>query len=60
MPKIPLAKIIAHCDTTLRTAEIGDYDSAMNGLQVENSGHVTRLAAAVDASLATVRLAVAD
>ncbi len=59
MPKIPLAKIIAHCDTTLRTAEIGDYDSAMNGLQVENSGHVTRLAAAVDASLATVKLAIA-
>jgi dinuclear metal center YbgI/SA1388 family protein len=31
----------------------------VNGLQVENRGRVTRIAAAVDASLATVRLAVA-
>ena len=36
-----------------------DYDGAVNGLQVENRGAVTRIAAAVDASLATVRLAVA-
>jgi len=28
-------------------------------LQVENRGHVTRIAAAVDASLATVKLAIA-
>ena len=39
--------------------EIGDYDGAANGLQVENSGEVTRIAAAVDASLATVKLAIA-
>jgi len=31
----------------------------VNGLQVENSGKVTRIAATVDASLATVKLAVA-
>ena len=31
----------------------------MNGLQVENHGRVTRIAAAVDASLATVKLAIA-
>jgi dinuclear metal center YbgI/SA1388 family protein len=43
----------------LRIAEIKDYDGAANGLQVENSGRVTRIAAAVDASLATVKLAVA-
>src|SRR6185312_4329839 len=30
-----------------------------NGLQVENSGSVTRIAATVDASLATVKLAIA-
>jgi len=31
----------------------------VNGLQVENSGSVTRIAATVDASLATVKLAIA-
>jgi dinuclear metal center YbgI/SA1388 family protein len=59
MPKVPLHQIIAHGDRLLRTAAIGDYDGAVNGLQVENSGHVTRLAATVDASLATVKLALA-
>ena len=59
MPKVPLPTLVAHCDTILRTAAIGDYDGAANGLQVENSGAVTRLAATVDASLATVKMAVA-
>jgi len=59
MPKASLADIVAYCDRNLRTVEIGDYDGAANGLQVENSGAVTRLAAAVDASLTTVKLAIA-
>ena len=59
MPKASLAAIVQHCDRILRTREIGDYDGAVNGLQVENSGTVTRLAATVDASLATVKLAIA-
>src|SRR6202167_2804389 len=59
MPKVPLKTIAAHCDKILRTREIGDYDGAANGLQVENSGSVTKIAAAVDASLATIKLAVA-
>lgn len=59
MPKAPLAAIVNHCDRMLRTAEIGDYDGAANGLQVENSGAVTRIAATVDASLATLKMAVA-
>ena len=59
MPKPSLAAIVRHCDRILRTDKIGDYDGAVNGLQVENAGAVTRIAAAVDASLATVRLAVA-
>jgi dinuclear metal center YbgI/SA1388 family protein len=58
MPKVPLKTIVAHCNKILRTREIGDYDGAANGLQVENSGLVTRIAAAVDTSLATVKLAV--
>jgi dinuclear metal center YbgI/SA1388 family protein len=59
MPKVQLEKIIAHCNKILRTRAIGDYDGAANGLQVENSGVVTHIAAAVDASLATIKLAIA-
>ena len=59
MPKTLLAAIVKHCDQRLHTAKTGDYDGAVNGLQVENSGTVTKIAAAVDASLATVKLAVA-
>ncbi|MEK7706808.1 MAG: Nif3-like dinuclear metal center hexameric protein, partial [Verrucomicrobiota bacterium] len=59
MPKPSLAAIVKYCDRLLRTREITDYDGAVNGLQMENSGTVTRIAAAVDANLATVRLAIA-
>src|ERR1019366_8207520 len=59
MSKVSLAAIVGYCDRLLRTAQIQDYDRAANGLQVENRGSVTRIAAMVDASLATVRLAVA-
>jgi dinuclear metal center YbgI/SA1388 family protein len=65
MPKSPatasasLTGIVRHCDRLLRHREIGDYPGAVNGLQVENRGGITRIAAAVDASLATVKLAVA-
>ena len=58
MPKTSLATIVRYCDQLLCTRDIGDYDGAVNGLQVENRGAVTRIAATVDASLATVRLAV--
>ena len=59
MPKLSLAAIVNYCDRILRTKEVGDYEGAINGLQVENRGDVTRIAAAVDASLATVKLAIA-
>jgi dinuclear metal center YbgI/SA1388 family protein len=58
MANAQLNDIVTYCDRLLRTAEVGDYEGAVNGLQVENSGRVTRIAAAVDASLATVRLAI--
>jgi len=57
MAKASLKDIVRYCDRTLRTREVNDYDGAHNGLQVENRGTVTRIAAAVDASLATIRLA---
>ncbi len=59
MSKVSLAAIVRYCDRLLRTAQVQDYERAANGLQVENRGTVTRIAAAVDARLATVRLAAA-
>jgi len=59
MPKVSLTALVRYCDRLLRTPEIKDYDGAANGLQVENRGGVTRIAAAVDGTLATVRLALA-
>lgn len=59
MAKAPLSQITRYCDRLLRTATFSDYDGAFNGLQVANRGVVTRIAAAVDASPATVKLAAA-
>ena len=55
MARASLAEIVRHCDRILRTDQIKDYDGAVNGLQVENRGTVTRIAAMVDASLPTIR-----
>jgi len=59
MASAPLAGVVACCDRLLRPAAFGDYDGAWNGLQVANNGTVTRLAAAVDATPATVKQAIA-
>ena len=53
-----LAQIVRFCHRTLRPDAITDYEGALNGLQVENNGTVTRIAAAVDASPATIKLAI--
>src|SRR5438874_853519 len=45
-----LTEIVSHADAYLRIAEIGDWDNALNGLQIENSGRVTKIGAAVDVS----------
>jgi len=60
MAKVSLARVVQHCDQLLRTAAFTDYDGAFNGLQAENCGTVTRIAAAVDASLTTAKFAVAN
>ena len=54
---VSLQKIVSYCDRTLRIKQIGDWDNALNGLQIENSGKITRIGAAVDASTATLKLA---
>ncbi len=53
-----LAELVAYLDRYLRVAEVPDWRDALNGLQVENAGEVTRVAAAVDACQAVVEDAV--
>lgn len=53
-----LDDVVTHLDALLRTPEVPDYPPAMNGLQLENRGEVTRVACAVDFSLRTVQAAV--
>ena len=45
-----LQQIVEHTDRYLRIREIGDWENALNGLQIENSGRVTKIGAAVDIS----------
>ena len=45
-----LPDIVTYTDDFLRVRDVGDWDNALNGLQIENSGGVTRLGAAVDVS----------
>lgn len=52
-----LSRLAEYLDEYLRVAETPDSPGALNGLQLENEGEVTRVAAAVDASEATVRAA---
>lgn len=54
-----LFQIVRYCDERLRVAEIEDYPEAYNGLQFQNSGKITKIAAAVDASLESIQNAVA-
>ena len=58
MKKPSLHSIVQHCDRLLKTEQFTDWPGAVNGLQVENDGTITKLAAAVDASTATVRQAI--
>lgn len=52
--RVALRDVVAALDLELRTSEIPDFSGAINGLQVANDGHVTRVAVAVDASMAAV------
>jgi len=48
MPSV--AEIVRYVDDYLRIREIHDSPNALNGLQIENSGRVTKIGAAVDVS----------
>lgn len=55
-----LNDLVAFLDDQLNIKEIPDYPGALNGLQLENLGEVTRVGAAVDASLPVFEKAVAE
>jgi dinuclear metal center YbgI/SA1388 family protein len=52
---VSLAQIAAHLDALLRIRDTPDYSTALNGVQVEHRGPVTKIAAAVDTSARTIK-----
>lgn len=46
----PLDHLVTFCNKELQHDELIDYSGAINGLQIENSGNVSKIGAAVDAS----------
>jgi dinuclear metal center YbgI/SA1388 family protein len=54
MADVPLGELVSYLDEYLRVREVPDERNAVNGLQVENSGQIGRIVAAVDASQATI------
>jgi dinuclear metal center YbgI/SA1388 family protein len=48
--KASLSDIVSYTNDFLRIREVGDWENALNGLQIENSGGVTKVGAAVDVS----------
>jgi dinuclear metal center YbgI/SA1388 family protein len=59
MPRVAaLSQIVSYADEHLRIREIDDWPNALNGLQVENSGAVTKIGAAVDASARSINAAI--
>jgi dinuclear metal center YbgI/SA1388 family protein len=57
---MPLRDLVEYLDEYLHVGEVPDYPTALNGLQVENRGEVTRVAVAVDAAQATIDAAAAS
>ncbi|MEM0969506.1 MAG: Nif3-like dinuclear metal center hexameric protein [Verrucomicrobiota bacterium] len=57
---VSLSHLTAYLRDYLRLDEIPDFSASWNGLQIENEGEVTRIAAAVDSHLPVVRKAVEE
>jgi len=51
---VPLHELVVYLDEYLRINQVPDEANAVNGLQVENSGQVGGIVAAVDGSQATI------
>src|SRR5258708_13570557 len=45
-----LSEIVEYTNKYLRIRNVEDWPNALNGLQVENSGNITKIGAAVDVS----------
>jgi dinuclear metal center YbgI/SA1388 family protein len=58
MPSV--ADIVRYADHYLRIREIEDWPNAVNGLEIENSGRVTKIGAAVDVSTRVLTRAVKE
>ncbi len=56
----PLSEIVAHLDKLLEISTTPDYPNAFNGLQLSNSGLVTKVSAAVDFSAKTVGATISE
>jgi len=55
---VALHTIISFANQLLEVAKIEDYPGAVNGLQLENRGTVSKIGAAVDASSRTIEMAI--
>ncbi|MDR1458456.1 MAG: Nif3-like dinuclear metal center hexameric protein [Puniceicoccales bacterium] len=57
MVTVALEEIVSYCSKRLNVQDMFDYPNAYNGLQFMNSGRIYKIAAAVDGSLESIRLA---
>lgn len=55
---IATREVVVYLDGLLQTATVPDFTNAVNGLQLENSGNVSKVAACVDFSSRAVGLAI--
>lgn len=53
----PLGKVVEYLEGLLQHKAVADWMNAMNGLQVQNSGRIRRIGAAVDGCEATLAMA---
>ncbi len=60
MSGVPLATIADHLDALLRIGTIADYANALNGVQLDHRGPVTRVAASVDISRTVIEKTIAE
>jgi dinuclear metal center YbgI/SA1388 family protein len=55
---VALQTVVSFANELLEVAQIEDYPGALNGLQLENRGSISKIGAAVDASSRTIGLAI--
>jgi dinuclear metal center YbgI/SA1388 family protein len=55
---VTVGQLVDYCRDLLRVGVIEDWPNALNGLQIENSGDVTKIGAAVDVSARTIDTAI--